>query len=169
MPPQALDPAVFSLDTRDLIILLHKHRVRYLLVGGQAVIYYGHIRTTGDIDFFYDSSDDNAQRLFAALDEFWDGSIPNLDRWDELTKSDMILQFGAPPNRIDLINDIDGVKFADAWPGRLTVKMPVGSEDVEVLLIGLDDLAKNKQASGRPRDLEDLKFLLRAHPTQKGS
>jgi len=45
-----------------------------------------------------------------------------------------------------LINGIDGVKFADAWPGRLTVKMPVGNEDVEVLLIGLDDLAKNKEA-----------------------
>jgi hypothetical protein len=76
----------------------------------------------------------------------------------------MILQFGVPPNRIDLINDIDGVKFADAWPGRLTVTMSVGNKDVEVFLIGLADLAKNKQASGRPRDLEDLKFLCRAHP-----
>lgn len=162
MPPQALDPAVFSPDTRDLIFQLHKHRVRYLLVGGRAVIYYGHIRTTGDVDFFYDSSDENAKQLFAALDEFWDGNIPDLDRWDELTKPNMILQFGVPPNRIDLINDIDGLKFADAWPGRLTIKMKVGNEYIEISLIGLDDLAKNKEASGRPRDLEDLKFLRRA-------
>ena len=164
MPRQALDSALFSPDTREFIALLHKHRVRYLLVGGRAVIYYGHIRTTGDVDFFYDSSDENAQQLFAALDEFWDSSIPDLDRWEELTKPDMVLQFGVPPNRIDLINDIDGVKFADAWPGRLTVTMSIGNKDVEVFLIGLDDLAKNKQASGRPRDLEDLKFLRRAHP-----
>ena len=74
----------------------------------------------------------------------------------------MILQFGVPPNRIDLINDIDGVKFADAWPGRLTLTMSAGKESIEVFLIGLDDLEKNKQASGRPRDLEDLKFLRRA-------
>jgi hypothetical protein len=153
---------LFSPDTREFIALLHKHRVRYLLVGGRAVIYYGHIRTTGDVDFFYDSSNENARQLFAALDEFWDGSIPDLNRWEELTQPDMILQFGVPPNRIDLLNDIDDVKFSDAWPNRLTLQMPVGEEAVEVFLIGLDDLAKNKQASGRPRDLEDLKFLRRA-------
>ena len=169
MPRQTLDPALFSPDTRDLIALLHKHRVRYQLVGGRAVIYYGHIRTTGDVDFFYDRTDENAQQIFAALDEFWDGNIPDLDRWEELARPDLILQFGVPPNRIDLINDIDGVKFADAWPGRLTVNMSIGDKDVEVFLIGLDDLAKNKQISGRPQDLEDLKFLRRAHPPQKPS
>ena len=70
MPHETLDPALFSPDTRDLIALLHKHRVRYLIIGGEAVIYYGHIRTTGDINFFYDCTAMNAQQLFAALEEF---------------------------------------------------------------------------------------------------
>lgn len=167
MPREPLDPALFSPDTRDLILLLYKHRVRYLIVGGGAVIYYGHVRTTGDIDFFYESTDANAQQLFAALNEFWTGRIPSLREWQELTKPEMILQFGVPPNRIDLINDIDGVKFADAWPCRLTLTMPVGESTAEVFLIGIDDLIKNKEASGRPRDLEDMKFLRAARTPKK--
>jgi Nucleotidyl transferase of unknown function (DUF2204) len=167
VPRETLDPALFSPDTRDLIALLHKHRVRYLIVGGGAVIYYGHIRTTGDVDFFYDRADENAQRLFAAVDEFWAGHIPNLGGWKELAEPGMILQFGVPPNRVDLINNIDGVKFADAWPNRLTVTLLVGESPVEVFLIGLDDLIKNKEASGRPQDLKDLEFLRRACSPQK--
>ena len=163
MAQGTIDPALFSADTRDLIALLHKHHVRYLVVGGGAVIYYGHVRTTGDIDLFYDLAEANGQRLFGALDEFWAGHIPNLGHWQELTKSGMIVQFGVPPNRVDLINDIDGVKFADAWPRRLTLTMTVGESAIEVFLIGIDDLIKNKEASGRPQDLEDLKFLRRAH------
>ncbi|HUJ70627.1 MAG TPA: DUF6036 family nucleotidyltransferase [Verrucomicrobiae bacterium] len=167
MPREQLDPALFSPDTCDLIALLHKHRVRYLLVGGEAVIYYGHIRTTGDVDFFYDSAAANAQQLFAALAEFWAGNVPSINGWQELTEPGMIVQFGVPPNRIDLINDIDGVKFADAWPNRLTLTMPAGNSAVEAFLIGLEDLIKNKEASGRPQDLKDLKFLLQARSSQK--
>jgi hypothetical protein len=169
VPREPLDPALFSPDTRDLIVLLHKHRVRYLIVGGEAVIYYGHIRTTGDVDFFYDHTGANAQQLFAALDEFWEGHIPNLGRWQELVEPGMVLQFGVPPNRIDLINDIDGVTFADAWLNRLTLTMPVGENTAEVFLIGIDDLIRNKETSGRHQDLEDLKFLRRARPSQKPS
>jgi hypothetical protein len=157
-----IDPKLFSADTRDLIALLYKHQVRYLIVGGEAVIYYGHIRTTGDIDFFYDRSADNAQRLYAALAEFWAGPIPHLTNWQELTQEGQILQFGVVPNRIDLINDIDGVTFAEAWPNRLTLSLPVAGQTVEVLLIGLGDLIKNKAATNRPKDDDDLRFLRRA-------
>lgn len=167
MPPETLDPALFSPDTRDLIALLHGHHVRYLIVGGGAVIYYGHIRTTGDIDFFYDRADENSQRLFGALSEFWGGSIPNLDGWQQLVEPDTILQFGVPPNRIDMINDISGVNFDNAWPQRLTLTMRVGKRDVQVFLIGIDDLIKNKAASGRPQDLKDLEFLRRARALKK--
>ena len=162
MSPQRLDPKLFSPDAQELLALLSKHQVRYLIVGGEAVIYYGHIRTTGDLDFFYDHSEPNAKRLFAALDEFWSGHIPNLRDWSELTKEGMILQFGVVPNRVDFINDVDGVRFAEAWPNRLNLKMSVGEESHEVFLISLADLIKNKEASGRPRDLEDARFLRRA-------
>ena len=161
MPQKEIDPKLFSADTRELLDLLWKHRVRYLIVGGEAVIYYGHVRTTGDIDFFYDNSADNAQQLYGALDEFWGGHIPNLDHWKELTKEGQILQFGVVPNRVDLINDIDGVSFQEAWPNRLTLSMKHGASDIEVVLISIADLIKNKKASNRNKDAEDLKFLRR--------
>ena len=147
--------------------LLQKHGVRYLLVGGGAVIYYGFPRLTGDMDFFYDASPDNARRLYAALDDFWSGQIPNLNKQDELTEPGLILQFGVPPNRIDLINQIDGVTFAEVWPQRLMLAMPFGGKTVEVSMIGLADLIRNKEAAQRPKDLDDLKFLRRALQTRK--
>lgn len=167
MPRKEIDPEFFSTDTCELIALLHTHVVRYLIVGGVPVIYYGYIRTTGDIDLFYDREAKNAQRLFRALSDFWGGCVPNLKRWQELTEEGLILQLGVVPNRIDLINDIDGVQFADAWPNRLVLAMRHGTEDVQVPLIGLDDLIKNKEASGRLKDGDDLRFLLRAKAKRK--
>ena len=161
MPHKEIDPKLFSPDTRELLALLWKDRVRYLIVGGEAVIYYGHVRTTGDIDFFYDRTADNARQLYAALDEFWAGHIPNLSRWEELTVSGQILQFGVVPNRVYLINDIDGVDFQEAWPNRLLLSMQHGAADIEIALVGIADLIKNKAASNRHKDVEDLKFLTR--------
>jgi hypothetical protein len=160
--PLPVDLAFLSADTRELVALLHKHAVRYLLVGGGAVIYYGFPRLTGDMDFFYDAHPDNVILLYRALDDFWGGNIPGLERAEELTNPDLVLQFGVPPNRIDLISQIDGVTFATAWPNRLTLTIPVGTELVAVPMISLTDLIANKEASGRPKDLEDLNFLRRA-------
>jgi hypothetical protein len=71
--PELSDSSSFSPDIQEFLRLLHVHDVRYLIVGGEAVIFYGHARLTGDVDFFYDVDVDNARRLFAALDEFWGG------------------------------------------------------------------------------------------------
>ena len=113
MASNQVDPGAFSADTREFLALLHKHSVRYVIVGGDAVIYYGHARLTGDVDFFYEASTANAQALFAALREFWSGDIPSVAQWEELTQSGLVVQFGVPPNRIDLVNDIDGVRFEE--------------------------------------------------------
>lgn len=42
----------FLKDTEDFLVLLFKHQVKYLIVGGEAVIYYGYARLTGDIGIF---------------------------------------------------------------------------------------------------------------------
>ena len=162
MAPNPIDPAVFSPDTCEFIALLHKHAVRWVLVGGEAVIYYGHPRLTGDVDFFYDRSTANAKSLFAALEEFWAGNIPTVSGWEELVQLGLVVQFGVPPNRIDLVNQIDGVDFEEAWAGRLTLTLPLTDRSVPLYLIGLAELIRNKQAAGRPKDLEDLTFLRRA-------
>jgi len=64
-------PSYFSPDVLEFLALLARHDVRYLVVGGEAVIHYGHARLTGDIDLFYGVRPDNAERLFEALAEFW--------------------------------------------------------------------------------------------------
>jgi len=162
MASDSIDPSVFSPDTREFIALLAKHQVRYVLVGGEAVIFHGHVRLTGDVDFFYDGAADNARRLYAALNEFWAGRIPVISRCEELMEEGIVVQFGVPPNRIDLISRIDGVSFQEAWANRVRVTMPVGSQSVEVWLIGLGELIKNKEAVRRPKDIEDITFLRRA-------
>lgn len=74
MPQDRIDAAHFSPDIQEFLRLLHTRRVRYVITGGEAVIFYGHVRLTGDIDVFYDRRVENAQRLFRALNDFWGGT-----------------------------------------------------------------------------------------------
>lgn len=159
MVPTIPQGSLFSPDSLDLIRSLVRYRVRYLVVGGGAVILYGHARMTGDVDVFYGLEDPNPQRLFQALSDFWQGSIPDVTTADDLADPGVITQFGCPPNRIDLINQIDGVSFEEAWSGRLDVAVETGAEPLVVSFIGRPELIKNKRASGRPKDLDDLRYL----------
>jgi predicted nucleotidyltransferase len=149
----------FSKDIQEFLSVLEKHDVKYVIVGGEAVIYYGHARLTGDVDFFYGTSGENLNKLFRALTEFWDGSIPGLHKKEELAEPGVILQFGVPPNRIDLLNKIDGVTFEEVWLNKTTCHLEAGDQKVSVFFIGLDELIKNKEAMGRYKDMEDLKYL----------
>ena len=149
----------FSPDVAEFIRLLGKWQVRYLVVGGEAVIFHGYPRLTGDIDFYFESNSGNVEKLYEALREFWDGSIPGLERMDELLEPGIILQFGRPPNRIDLMNSIDGIAFGPAWDDRVVTRMQMGTEMVVIPYLSLPALLKNKLASGRPRDLDDHENL----------
>jgi len=121
--PIQVDAAHFSPDTRDFIRLLSEYGVRYVIVGGEAAILYGHARLTGDVGFFYARDRDNLDRLFSALRDFWDGQVPGLAGPKDLEPEGTIVQFGQPPNRLDLINAIEGVEFGEAWEGRLEATM----------------------------------------------
>lgn len=162
MSPARIAASHFSPDTRAFIALLDEHRVRYLIVGGEAVIFHGHARLTGDVDFFFANDASNIERLFAALDAFWEGDIPGLSAADELAPEGVVIQFGQPPNRIDLINVIDGVAFEDAWPDRVEAVLVGEGGEVPVRFIGLGALVRNKRASARPKDIDDLDYLERA-------
>ena len=149
----------FTPDILDFIIYLNKYEVKYVIVSGQAVIYYGHSRLTGDVDFYYERTEANCNRLFQALYEFWGGEIPGLKAEEDLNKKNMVFQFGIPPNRIDLINEISGLEFNQVWEDREIVKLKLPTGSMDLFFIGLDLLIKNKEKVARPRDLEDLKFL----------
>ena len=169
MSPESIDSSAFSTDILEFIRLLHRHRVRYLIVGGEAVIFYGHIRLTGDVDFFFDREGMNTRCLYEALNEFWDGSVPGLVGHAELQTPGVIFQFGLPPNRIDLLNEIDGVEFAEAWNGRNTVHLETDPVSITLHYLGIEELIKNKLASARPKDLDDLPYLIRARQLRDSS
>jgi hypothetical protein len=148
-----------SADILDFLLCLYKHNVKYLVVGGEAVIYYGYPRLTGDVDFYYELSPQNCSHLYDALLEFWEQDIPGITTETDLAESGAIFQFGVAPNRIDLINKIDGVTFKEAWDHREKIALEYSGRVVDVYIIGLNDLIKNKESIKRNKDLDDLKYL----------
>ena len=148
-----------SPDIQFFITLLDKHAVRALLVGGEAVIYYGYARVTGDVDFFFDASLENCDRLYAALVEFWGGDVPGFESAEELAVPDLVVQFGRPPNRLDLLAGLSGITFAEAWDGRVVESAVVDGRETVVNVIGLEALLANKRASARHKDLDDVEHL----------
>lgn len=152
----------FTEDIQAFLVLLNRYGVRYAIVGGEAVIYYGYARLTGDVDFFYEKTEENGDRLYQALLEFWDGDIPGIRNIEDLLEPGMMIQFGVPPNRIDLLNHIEALDFHEVWLNREEESIRVKGRQVPVYFIGIDDLIKSKEAAGRYKDLEDLKYLMEA-------
>ena len=159
MPPPKIKEFAFSADVVEFIRLLQRFGVRCLVVGGEAVIFHGYPRLTGDVDFLYDRTRDNAARLFNALAAFWDNDIPEVKTASELLESGIVVQFGRTPNRIDLYNEIDGVSFGSAWRSRIPVELKTRSGSVRLFYIGIGPLRRNKRASGQAKDLDDLEHL----------
>lgn len=154
-----MDSAYFSVDIKEFIRLLTKHTVKYLIVGGEAVIYYGYPRLTGDVDFFYSNDAKNVSLLYMTLMEFWDDDIPGIESEEELKSPGYVIQFGLPPNRIDIMNSIEGVIFEEAWKNRKTEYIRSKKEDIPIYYLGLEQLIANKRAAGRQKDLDDLDYL----------
>ena len=159
MPSRTITGAGFSDDIVAFLRLLAKRRVRYLVVGGEAVIFHGYPRVTGDVDFFYENSAANVGKLYAVLLDFWENNIPGVHSAAELRAPRLVIQFGRPPHRIDLMNHIDGVSFVAAWRSRITVRLQTPSGSVPIRYISLARLVRNKRASGRSKDSEDARFL----------
>ena len=154
-----MNASYFSRDVLEFFRVLAKHEVHYVLIGGAAVIYHGYARLTGDVDFLYDHRADNVRRLWLALLEFWGGSVPAVAGPEELEDPNLVVQFGRPPNRIDLIASLRSVSFPALWRDRVQETIDVDGETVPVSIISLACLRKAKQEAGRPKDLDDLGHL----------
>lgn len=140
-------------DFKEFIQLLNDNAVRYLVVGGYAVAFHGHPRYTKDIDVWVELERGNAQNLIRALDQFGFGSLGLKPK--DFLEADQIIQLGYPPSRIDLITSLSGVDFDACYQARVKVAM----DGVQVNFIDLDNLRKNKKASGRLQDLADIENL----------
>jgi hypothetical protein len=140
-------------DFRELLELFNKHRVEYLIVGGYALAFHGAPRVTGDIDLFVRPTDENANRVLAALDEFGFASL-NVSQAD-FTTPGMVVQLGVAPLRVDIITRISGV----SWEQADAAKVGGCYGDTPVCFISRDDLIANKRATGRLKDAADIEAL----------
>jgi predicted nucleotidyltransferase len=144
---------VLNQDFKEFIQSLNDNQVNYLVIGGYAVALHGYPRYTKDIDIWVEMTPENAANMLKALEQFGFASL-NLQAEDFLTP-DQVIQLGYPPSRIDLITTPDGVDFATCYINRLTVEI----DGIVVNFIDLENLKRNKYASGRLQDLADLENL----------
>ena len=149
----------FSTDVQEFIRVLANYDVHYIIVGGEAVIYHGHARLTNGIDFFYEPTVANAEKLWDALDEYWAGDMPGLKSSEGLLLIGATVQYGVPPNQIVLYNSLTNVAFDEAWEAKVEESIRFRGKKYPVYYIGLEDLIKNKNALKRDIDKEDLKYL----------
>ncbi len=133
--------------------MLNSHQVEYLLIGGYAVSYHGHPRATADMDIWIAIQKENAEKMVTVLKAFG-FDAPQLTA-DLFLKQNQIVRMGTPPMRVELLTTISGVHFEECYSERIVGVI----DDVEVQIINLEHLKRNKQASGRQKDLDDLEHL----------
>ncbi|MBK6338334.1 MAG: hypothetical protein IPI52_07620 [Bacteroidetes bacterium] len=144
---------MFSQDFKEFVELLIKYKTEYLIVGGYAVGIHGHPRYTGDLDIWLNPTLENAEKVILCVNDFGFASVGL--KVSDFTKEGNIIQLGFPPLRIDLLTEIDGVKFNECYNNRKEVEI----EDIIVNFIGYWDLLENKKKSGRHKDLDDIENL----------
>ncbi len=140
-------------DLKELLRAFNEQKVKYLVVGGYAFGVYAEPRATKDLDLFIQADEENSKAVFRALAEY---GAPLAGFSSSDFRDGTSFQIGQPPARIDLLQSIDGVTFEDAWEHRIE-----GLIDAETptIVISKEDLIKNKLATGRERDLLDVKEL----------
>jgi len=140
-------------DFLDLLRAFIDRNVRFLIVGAYALGVHGRPRATADLDVWVDPTPDNAAKIVQALDAF--GAPGGQVTADDFSRPGIVFQMGLPPLRIDVLTELSGLTFAEAWPGR--VQAAFGPLTVDV--IGREAFIRNKRATGRARDLGDIEAL----------
>lgn len=132
-----------------MLQLFNTYSVKYLVVGAYAMGNYGYSRHTLDIDLWIEKSVENAKKIQKVFNDF---PVPYEITVDELNTKNMVLQIGIEPMRIDILTDIDGVNFSEAWQNKSNNSL-FGEE---IHFISLHDLIKNKTSTNRPKDKYDV-------------
>ena len=140
-------------DFKDLLRALNANGARYLIIGGHAFAVHAEPRTTKDLDLFIRSDAENANAVFRALAQFG-APLQGMSPAD--FKDGTTFQLGQTPNRIDVLQRINGITFEEAWANRLESKI---DGEIPAAVISREDLIRNKLASGRDQDLLDVKVL----------
>jgi len=148
-----MDPVSLFPDFKEFLKLMNSADVRYLVLGGYAVNYHGHHRTTGDLDVWIAVDPQNAQRVSQVLQEFGFGaSTVPASVFLEVGK---VFRMGRKPVRIEILTQPSGVEFEDCYRRRISAVV----DGVEIPFISLEDLKANKRAANRLKDQHDLENL----------
>lgn len=140
-------------DFSDLLNLFKANNVKYLVIGGYAVVQYTEPRFTKDLDLWISTHPQNAEAVYKALKEFGaplEGMSPA-----DFSEEGYFYQMGMPPVRVDILMGIPGVRFDEAWERREEIQF----DEVSVTIISKQDLILAKRAAGRPQDLLDADSL----------
>ena len=141
------------MDTESLLKSLKEHKVQFVIIGATAFPVHGYSRATLDIDIFIKPETANAEKTLSALEEFG-YDIKDITVHELLTKKILIRQYLV---ETDIHPHVKGVSFDDVWQNKVKAKFG----DTFVWFASLDGLIKMKKAAGRPKDREDLKYLLK--------
>lgn len=140
-------------DFVDLLRALSGAEVRFLIVGAYALALYSKPRATGDLDVWVEPTPENAARVIEALKAF---GAPLADvHPSDFSQAGIVFQIGVAPRRIDILTELTGVTFQEAWSER--VRQRIGPCEAD--FIGRRALIQNKRTLGRPKDLADLEAL----------
>jgi predicted nucleotidyltransferase len=142
-------------DYKDMLCALVDESVDFILVGAYALAAHGFPRATVDIDLWVRPSPDNAEKVYKALARF--GAPLGEVSATDFEKEDAVVQIGVAPRRIDFVTGVSGLTYDEASRGAITRDI----DGVRVRILSMPDMIRNKLASGRPRDLEDVKTLQR--------
>ncbi len=154
-------------DFKELLSILNAERVKYLVVGGYAVSLYAQPRATKDLDILIKPDKANAAALFRALVKFGaplEGLTP-----DDFMERGSFFRMGTPPVMVDILSEIAGIDFDQAWRRRATETVD-RKTGLKAAFISADDLVAAKAAAGRAQDIADVEalYLARAR-TARGS
>lgn len=142
-----------SSDYRDLFRVLNRYKVRYIVAGAYAAIYYTEPRFTKDLDIWVEADKENAHKLYNALAEFG-APLKGISVEDFIDKN-IIYQIGVMPIRVDIMMSLPGVAFKQAWKNRKKTKYA----DIPINLLGIRELIASKKKAKRDQDILDLEKL----------
>ena len=142
-------------DYKEMLQFLLEEKVEFILVGAYALGAHGYPRATGDIDIWVKADENNSKKTYNALARF--GAALDQIQMDDFAVEGVIFQIGVAPRRIDIITRIDGVTYPEANDDKIIVEV----EGLLLPVLSLENLIKNKLATGREKDKLDAKYLMK--------
>ena len=155
---------IFQDEHLEILKVLNKYKVNYILIGGVAVNYYGFSRPTGDLDVWLEPTEENKQKLLRALValNIMEEDIETINSTD--FNDAVVFHIGTtPPFVIDFLTKIVGVKWDEAW----AMKIQEVVEGITISFLHINHLKVNKLIAGRPKDHEDIRQLNRIEELRK--